>query len=227
VKLSATCTSPEVDATLYRQLVGILLYLNHTCPDLSFVVGLVARYMQTPHESHWKAAKRILLYFHGTIQFGIHYSSGGTPLLVGFTDSDWADDPDDWKSTAGYVFNLGSGPVTWDCKKQLAYIALSSAEAEYQAAVNASQEALWLRQILSEFGFQHQHPTSLWCDNQSAIKLAKDPVQHHHRKHIELHMHFIRKLIRDQVIEVLFFPTENQVANIFTKSLTEAKFSKL
>jgi hypothetical protein len=93
--------------------------------------------------------------------------------------------------------------------------------------VNASQEALWLQQILSEFGFQHQHPTRLWCDNQSAIKLAKDPVQHQRSKHIELHMHFIRKLIHDQVIEVLFFPTEDQVADIFTKSLTEAKFSKL
>jgi hypothetical protein len=226
VKLSATCTSPEVDATLYRQLVGSLLYLTHTRPDLSFAVGLVARYMQTPHESHWKAAKRILRYVRGTVQFGIHYSSGGTPLLVGFTDSDWAGDPDDQKSTVGYVFILGSGPVTWACKKQQT-IALSSAEAEYRAAVNASQEALWLRQILSEFGFQHQHPTSLWCDNQSAIKLAKDPVQHQRSKHIELHMHFIRKLIHDQVIEVLFCPTEDQVADIFTKSLTKAKFSKL
>jgi hypothetical protein len=82
--------------------------------------------MQTPHESHWKATKRILRYVRGTIQFGIHYSLGGTPLLVGFTDSDWAGDPDDRKFTAGYVFSLGSGPVTWACKKQQA-IALSSA----------------------------------------------------------------------------------------------------
>ena len=88
VKLSATCTSPEVDATLYRQLVGSLLYLTHSRPDLSFAVGRVSCYMQTPHESHWKAAKRILRYIRGTVQFGIHYSSGGTPLLAGFTDSD-------------------------------------------------------------------------------------------------------------------------------------------
>jgi hypothetical protein len=108
--------------------------------------------MQTPHESHWEATKMILCYVCGTVQFKIHYSSGGTPLLVGFTDSDWADDPDDRKSTAGYVFSLGSGPVTWACKKQHA-IALSSEEAEYQARVNASQEALWLQHILSEFGF--------------------------------------------------------------------------
>jgi hypothetical protein len=93
--------------------------------------------------------------------------------------------------------------------------------------VNASQEALWLRQILSEFGFQKQHSASLLCDNQSAIKIAKDPVQHQCSKHIELHMHFIRKLIHDQVIEFLFCPKEDQVADIFTKSLTEAKFSKL
>ena len=100
--------------------------------------------MQTPHESHWKAAKRILCYVHGTVQFGIHYSSRGTPLLVGFTNSDWAGDPDDQKSTASYVFSLGSGLVTCACTKQRA-ISLSSAEAEYQAVVNASQESLWLR----------------------------------------------------------------------------------
>jgi hypothetical protein len=108
--------------------------------------------MQTPHESHWKETKRILLYVRGIVQFKIHYSSGGTPLLVGFTNSDWADDPSDRKSTAGYVFSLGSGPVTWACKKQQA-ISLSSVEVEYRVVVNASQEALWLRQILSEFGF--------------------------------------------------------------------------
>eukprot|EP00253_Pinus_taeda_P016109 PITA_16109 len=98
-----------------------------------------------------------------------------SPLLVGFTDSDWAGHPDDRKSTAGYVFTLGSGPTTWACKKEAA-ISLSSAEAEYRGAVEASKEALWLHQILSEFGFQQQHLTTLWCDNKSAIHLCKDPV---------------------------------------------------
>jgi hypothetical protein len=118
VKLVSTCTSPKVDATLYRQLVGILLYLTHTRPDISFVVDLVTWYMQIPHEIHWKATKRIHRYVYGTIQFGIHYSSGGNPLLVGFTDLDWVDNPDDQKSTTGYVFSLGSRPITWECKKQ-------------------------------------------------------------------------------------------------------------
>eukprot|EP00253_Pinus_taeda_P017575 PITA_17575 len=188
VKLSVSCTSPEVDATLYRQLVGKLLYLTHTRPDLSFAVCLVARFMQNPRESHWKAAKRILCYVR--------------------------------------VFTLGSGPITWACKKQAA-ISLSSAEAEYRGAVEASKQALWLRQILSEFGFEQQHPTTLWCYNQSAIQLCKDPVQHQRSKHIELHMHFIRKLIHDHVLEVQYCSTDDQVADIFTKALTEAKFTKL
>eukprot|EP00253_Pinus_taeda_P001549 PITA_01549 len=149
-----------------------------------------------------------------------------SPLLVGFTNSNWASDPDDRKSTAGYVFTLGSGPITWACKKQSA-ISLSSAEAEYRGVVEASKEALWLRQILSEFCFQQQHPTTLWCDNQFGIQLFKDPVQHQCNKHIELHMHFIKKLIHDHVLEVQYCSTNDQVADIFTKALTEVKFTKI
>eukprot|EP00253_Pinus_taeda_P023315 PITA_23315 len=139
VKLSVTCTSPEVDATLYRQILGKILYLTHTRPDLSFVVGLVAWFMQKPRQSHWKAAKRILFCVQGTVHFGIRYSAEASPLLVGFTDSNWAGDSDDRKYTAGYVFTLGLGPITWACKKQGA-ISLSSAEAEYHGAVEANAE---------------------------------------------------------------------------------------
>jgi hypothetical protein len=92
--------------------------LNHTHPNISFAFGIFSRYMKTPHESHWKETKRILRYFRGTVQFGIHYNSGRTPLLVGFTDLDWAGDPNDQNYTTGYVFSLGSGPVTWAYKKQ-------------------------------------------------------------------------------------------------------------
>jgi hypothetical protein len=104
--------------------------------------------MKTTHEIHWKVAKRIFRYVHGTIHFGIHYSSGGTPLLVGFSDSYWVDDPDDQKSNSGYVFILGLGPITWAYKKQHV-ISFSSTKEEYRAMVNASQKGLWLRHILS------------------------------------------------------------------------------
>eukprot|EP00253_Pinus_taeda_P029542 PITA_29542 len=133
-------------------LVGNLLYLTHTRPDISFDVGLIAWFMQKPHESHWKAAKIILHYVRGTIQFGIHYNAEAYHLLVGFTDSDWAGDPDDWKSIVGYVFTPGYGPITWDCKKQ-STIYLSSAEVEYRGVVEANKEALWLCQIMSELAF--------------------------------------------------------------------------
>eukprot|EP00253_Pinus_taeda_P030103 PITA_30103 len=176
-KFSVTCTSPEVDATLYRQLVGKLI------PEAS-------------------------------------------PLLVGFTHSDWVGDPDDRKSTAGYVFTLGLGHITWACNKQ-SFISLSLAEEENHGVIEASKEAFWLRHILSDFGFQQQHLTTLWCDNQSAIQLCKDLVQHQPNKHIELHMHFIRNLIHDHVLEVQYCSTDDQVADIFTKALTKAKFTKL
>eukprot|EP00253_Pinus_taeda_P012264 PITA_12264 len=156
--------------------------------------------MQNPHESHWKEAKRIIHYVRGTIQFGIHYNAEASPLLVGFIDSDWAGDHDDWKSTA---------------------------ESKYHGVIEANKEALWLRQILSEFGFQQQHPTTLWCDNQSVIQLCKAQVQHQRSKHIELDMHFIRKLIHYHVLEVNYCSTDDQIAYIFTKALTEAKFTKL
>eukprot|EP00253_Pinus_taeda_P022283 PITA_22283 len=152
--------------------------------------------------------------------------ANASPLLVGFTNSNWASDPDDQKSTAGYVFTPCSRPITWACKKQ-SVISLSLEEAEYYGAVKSSKEALWLRQILSKFGFQQRDPTTLWCDNQSSIQLCKDPIQHQRNKHIELHMHFIRKVIHDHVLEVQYCSTDDQVAYIFTKALTKARFTKV
>ncbi|KAH9292262.1 hypothetical protein KI387_042552, partial [Taxus chinensis] len=105
VTLTSTCTTPLCDPTLYRQLVGSLMYLTHTHPDISFVVGLVSRFAHSPHSSHWQAAKRILRYLHGTSHFGLHYTRGSTQL-VGYTDSDWVGSIDDRRSTSGYLFVL-------------------------------------------------------------------------------------------------------------------------
>eukprot|EP00253_Pinus_taeda_P032902 PITA_32902 len=98
-------------------LVGSLLYLTHSRPDLSYAVGAVSRYMQEPHELHWNAAKHILRYVQGTITYGIHYAANCSLNLIGFTDSDWAGDTIDRKSTSGYVLSLGSSPICWSCKK--------------------------------------------------------------------------------------------------------------
>ena len=111
-------TTPLVDSTLYWQLVGSLLYLTHTRPDISFSIGVCSRYMQEPHELHWKAAKRILRYVKGTPSFGIFYAADCPLSQIGCTDSDWADDGTVHKSTFGYVFSFGSGPFNYSSKKQ-------------------------------------------------------------------------------------------------------------
>jgi hypothetical protein len=138
-------------------------------------------------------------------------------LLVGFIDLDWVGDPNDRNSIVGYVFSLGYGPVTWDCKKQQD-LTLSSTEAEYREEVNASQESLWLQQIFLEFRLQQQHSTNLQCDNQSAIKLAKYLVQHQRNKHIKIHMHFIRKIFMIKLLKCSFF-LQNIKLQTFSQSL--------
>lgn len=221
VKLEVDCSTPLVDATLYRQLVSSLIYLTHSRPDISFAVGMVLRFMQEPHELHWKATKRILCYIQGTHSFGIHYRVGTDVDLVGYTNLDWVGDTQHRKSTSSYSFSLGSGPINWSSKKQNAS-AISSTEAEYREVVNAATEAIWLQGILTEFGIQYKLPTVIYCDNQSIIQICKNPVQHQ-----RIHMHFIRKLIHGQIIDLGFCPSSEQVADIFTKPFTESKFLHL
>ena len=117
-KLSSNSTQRKVDGKLYRQLGGNLLYLTITRPNIAYTVGIVSRYMVDPHIEHWKVAKRILRYIKCTYQLGIEYKYGGKPTLVGYTDSDYVGDIDDRKSTSGYIFHLGSGPISWSNKKQ-------------------------------------------------------------------------------------------------------------
>jgi hypothetical protein len=190
VKLEDGRETPLVDNTLYRQLVGSLLYLTHSRPDLSYAVGAVSRFMQELHELHWKDAKCILRYVQGTITFGIHYATDSTLDLIGFTDSDWAGDNTDRKSTSGYSLSLGFGPICWSSKKQVA-ISLSSTEAEYRGVVNITIQAMWLQHFLTELGIQFHQSIVIWCDNQSTLKFCRDPVQRQWMKHIEIHMHYI------------------------------------
>eukprot|EP00253_Pinus_taeda_P009790 PITA_09790 len=179
LKLSAQSSSLPVDETLFRQLVGSLIYLIATRPDISFTVSYISRFMSAPKADHWIATKRV-----------------SDPILGGYTDFDWAGSVDDRKSTARYVFSLGSGAVTWTSKKHQA-VALSSSEAEYRGAVKASCEAVWLRRMLADMHVSQTGPTSLFCDNQGVLKLAKNPVFHERTKHVETHCHYIRQLVED------------------------------
>ena len=136
ISLEQGKSKPPMDCTIYRQLIGSLLYLTHSRLDICYAMNAMSRYMQQPHDPHWKATKRILQYIQGTRTYDIHYAANSELELVGYTDSDWAGDSIDRKSTSGYVFMFGGGPIFWSSKKQAA-IALSSAKAKYRGAVNA------------------------------------------------------------------------------------------
>jgi hypothetical protein len=145
---------------------------------------------------------------------------------MGFTDSDYAGDQDDRKSTSGYVFMLGTGAVSWSSKKQ-PIVTLSTTEAEFVAATSCACQAIWLRRILEEIQFKQQGATSIYCDNSSTIKLSRNPVLHGRSKHIDVKYHFLRDLAKDEVINLIFCKSEDQVADIFTKPLKTPLFHKL
>jgi hypothetical protein len=151
VKLEDGGETPLFGLTLYRQLVGILLYLKHSRPKLSYVVGTVSRFMQESHEIHWKVAKCILQYIQDTITFGIHYASDSTLNLIGFSDSDWDGDSTNRMSTSSYSLSLGSRLICFSRKKK-DVIYLSSTEAEYKGVVNITIQAMWLQHFLTELG---------------------------------------------------------------------------
>ena len=137
--------------------------MTHSRLDIYYVVNDVSGYTHKPHDIHWKT-KRILQYIQGTRTYDIHYAADSELELVGYTDSDWAGDSIDQKSTSGYVFMFGGDPICWSSKKQDS-IALSLAEAEYRGAVNACIQAVWLQCIISEFDFGSTLSTILFCDN--------------------------------------------------------------
>ena len=145
---------------------------------------------------------------------------------MGFTDSDYAGDQDDRRSTSGYVFMLGSGAISWSSKNQ-PIITLSTTEAEFVATTACACQAIWLRRILDELHFEQEGATTIYCNNNSAVKLSKNPVLHGRSKQIDVNFHFLRELTKEGVINLSYCRSEDQVADNFTKSLKLIPFQKL
>ena len=206
-------------------MIGNLLYLTASRPDIAMSVGLVAKYQSDPNKSHLTAVKQIIRFVNGTISHGIWYSFDTNSNLVGFSDADWAGCTDDRKSTSGGCFYLGNNLVSWHSKKQNS-ISLSTAEAEYIAAGSGCTQLLWMKQMLKDYGIV-QGTLVLYVDNMSAINISKNPVQHSRTKHIDIRHHFIRELVEDKVITLEHVPTENQLADLFTKPLDLVRFQSL
>ena len=163
-----------VDATIYQQLVGLLMYLVNTQPDICYAINQLSQAMVKPAKLFWKAGKHVLHYPRGISRYGLWYRQEDEVKLCGFTDVDWARSPTNKKSTSGGVFSIRSTTVYWYNRKQRS-MALSSTEAKYMAASLAACKAIWMRKILVRLFSSYLEPTVIYCDNQSCIKLSTNP----------------------------------------------------
>ncbi|XP_074337612.1 secreted RxLR effector protein 161-like [Apium graveolens] len=213
-----------VNATEYRCIVGCLRYLTHSLPDITYVVGVVSRFMEQPTVKHKQAVKQILRYIKGTISYGLRYTRNSyRNALSGYTDTDMAGDVVDRRSTGGMCFYLNGNLISWTSQKQRV-IALSSCEAEYMAATLAACQSIWLRGLLREVLRQQVGSVIIYIDNKSAIELMKNPILHGRSKHIDVRFHFIWECIEHGELVVRYVGTRKQKADILTKALGRVKF---
>jgi histone deacetylase 1/2 len=225
LKLSKTGGTSFQDPTLYRSIVGALQYITITRPELSFSVNKVCQFMSSPQEDHWLAVKRILRYLQDTQHDGLHLqkASPSVPFsLIGYCDADWANDPDDRRSTSGGCIFLGPNLLTWWSKKQTV-VARSSCEAEYRSLAACTADLLWIQSLLHVLRVPTLTPT-LYCDNNSAVMLAHNPVLHSRTKHMELDLFFVREKVLAKQIHVEYVPAHQQLADILTKPLSSTVF---
>ena len=228
VKLTKSSEDSEaVNQSLYQSAVGSLLYLSiWTRPDITFAVSNVAKFCSKPSNEHWTAVKRIMRYLKGTMNYGLCYDKGKPGDCVGFSDSDWAGDINDRRSTSGYVFQICGTAVSWRSKKQ-SCVALSTAEAEYMALASAAQEAVWMRQLIDDLTTTSTTPMTIYEDNQSAISMAKNPQFHGRAKHIGIKHHFICEQVEKGTVVLQYCQSEDMTADILTKGLNKDQFHKL
>jgi len=219
-KLSKDTDGVAVDESFYKQIIGSLMYLTSTHPDLVYSVSLISRYMARPTDLHL-----ILRYLKGTFDYGITYKKRSSNDLIAYTDSDYAGDLNDRKSTSSYIFLLSSGAVSWLSKKQ-PIVTLSTTEAEFVAAAECASQVVWMRRVLNQLGHVQKKSTIVICDNSSTIKLSKNPVMHERSKHIEIRFHFLRELANNGIIELLHCGTEEQTTDVMTKPLKLESFQK-
>jgi hypothetical protein len=215
----------SVDQKAYQSMIGSLLYLCASRPNIMLSVCMCARYQSGPKECHLVVVKRILRYLVATPCSRIWYPEGSTFDLIGYADSDYAGCKVDRKSTSGTCQFLGRSLVSWSSKKQTS-VSLSTAEAEYVVAGQCYMQLLWMRQTLRDFGY-NLSKVPLLCDNESAIRLADNPVEHSRTKHIDIRHHFLRDHQQKGDIDIYHISTENQLADIFTKPLDEKTFCRL
>jgi transposase InsO family protein len=211
----------------YQSAVGALMYAAQgTRPDIAYAMTVLSQFNSAPSAEHWKAVKRVMRYLRGTTHYGITYrgldSSMEEPTLHGYCDSNYAEDLNDRKSVTGYAFLLSGAAVSWQAKKQPS-VATSTTEAEYMAASEAAKEAIWWRSFMVSLGYDVTAATRIQSDNQSSIKLSKNPEHHKRSKHIDVRHHFIREKVNEGTIDLMYVNTSEMAADILTKPLVKVK----
>ncbi|GJU53891.1 retrovirus-related pol polyprotein from transposon TNT 1-94 [Tanacetum coccineum] len=225
LKLDKDYMGIPVDQTRFRGIVGSLMYLTASRPDLVFAVCMCARYQAKPTKKHLEAIKRVFRYLKGTINMGLWYPKDNAMSLTAYADADHAGCQDSRRSTSGSAQFLGDRLVSWSSKKQRS-TAISTTEAEYIAMSGCCAQILWMRSQLKDYGFEF-NKIPLYCDNKSAIALCCNNVQHSRSKHIDIRHHFIREQVENRVVELYFVETNYQLADILTKALPRERFEFL
>jgi Reverse transcriptase (RNA-dependent DNA polymerase) len=215
----------------YINAVGSLLYLAMmTRPDIAYVSGVLARFNSNPGMVHWKAVKHVFRYLKRTVDLKLMYGPeegyGDGERFKTYCDADHGGNPDNGKSTTGYMVKIGSGVVTWSSKLQ-PIVSLSTTEAEYVAGVAAGKEICWMQNLFTELGYSAPTPATLGMDNQSAITVAKNPEHHGRMKHLDLCYYWLRDKVEAKGISVHYVPTEDMPADLLTKALPKPQVEKL
>lgn len=214
------------DPEQYRRLIGQLLYLNLTRPDLSYSVQQLSQFMAAPCIDHWHAALHVVKYLKGNPSLGLFFPSCGSLEVRAYSDADWASCPDSRQSLTGFCIFLGDALVSWRCKKQQT-VSASSTEAEYRAMSATVRELIWFSYLLKDFQLTMPPSVPLYCDNQSAIHISRNPVFHERTKHIEIDCHIVREYFQKGFLLPTSVSTVDQLADFFTKSLPGPRFRTL
>jgi hypothetical protein len=223
--IDADKSGKPFDQKRYRSMIGSLLYLTASRPDIMFATCMCARYQAAPTDLHCQAVKRIFRYLKGTPNLGLWYPRDTGFNLTAYSDADHAGCKLDRKSTSGTLQFLGDKIVSWSSKKQNC-VSLSTDEAEYVAVASCCAQVLWMKTQLTDYGLKYDH-IPIYCDSQSAIAIAVNSVNHSRSKHIDVRYHFLKDHIEKGDIELYFVGTDLQLADLFTKSLDEKRFNFL
>lgn len=209
----------------YRAAIGCLLYIaTNTRPDVSAAVAILSQKVVSPTQSDWNQVKKLIRYLKGSSHLRLKLGSSDKAVLIGYADASWGEDRETRKSNSGFIF-LFNGAISWSCKRQDC-VSLSSTEAEYIALSEACKEAIWLQRLLDDLYYSEQRTTTIYEDNKSVPKMIVDERLSNRTKHIDIRTHFVKDYVKKGVVNIEYCPTEEMIADLFTKGLAKEKFNK-